>query len=253
MVLNVGMPVTQHDRRQTLRRRLRLAIQAARDGAHDRLPSERKLSEDLGASRGLVRSLLAELETEGLLQRRGQSGWILTGQSLSEPNNSVIGFSEMGRMYGYVTSSEVKSSHIRLAREAEIIRMRLAPLSRVWVLVRLRALDGRPVSLEEVVMPTEQAADLPTLDLTDRSLFAELEGRNVLVSRIDVTIEAEVASASSGELLHLQRNDPVLAQRELGYDQFGRELFLCRAIYRADSYSFRTTLTSRGLASGAKR
>lgn len=245
--------MTQHDRRQALRRRLRLAIQAARDSAHDRLPSERKLSEDLGASRGLVRSLLAELEAAGMLQRRGQSGWILTGQSLSEPKNSVIGFSEMGRMYGYVTSSEVKSSHIRLAREAEVMRMRLAPLSRVWVLVRLRALDERPVSLEEVVMPAEQAGDLPTLDLTDRSLFEELQERNVLVSRIDVTIEAEVASNPMAELLNLKSSDPVLAQRELGYDQFGRELFLCRATYRADSYSFRTTLTSRGLASGVKR
>jgi len=247
------MPVTQHDRREALRRRLRLAVQSARDNAHDRLPSERKLAEDLGASRGLVRSLLEELETAGLLQRRSQSGWILTGQSLSEPKNSVIGFSEMGRMYGYATSSEVKNSHIRLAREAEVLRMRLAPLSRVWVLRRVRALDDRPVSLEEVVMPTAQAGDLPTLDMTDRSLFEELQKRNVVVSRVDVTIEAEVAPNFLAELLKLKLSDPVLAQREIGFDQFGRELFLCRAAYRADSYRFRTTLTSRGQASGVKR
>lgn len=242
------MAENQKERRDALLRQLRTTALAVQESGHDRMPPERKLAADLGISRGLLRSLLTELEGAGLLRRRNQSGWLLARRSLSEPNNSVIGFSEMGRMYGYEAGSRVLGSVVRQATESELLRLRLAPLSRVWVLTRARSLDQRPVSLEEVVIPFVRARELQVLDMTDRSLFAELHSLGTVVSRVDVSIEARTASSAACEVLGLEPGSPVLSQRELAFDQFGGELYLCRATYRADSYSFRTTLTRRGQA-----
>lgn len=233
------------DRRGLLLAQLRQLITHSRERGANKLPAERRLAEELQASRGLIRTLLGELAAEGLVQAMPQSGWLITGQALSEPNNSLIGFSEMGRLYGYEPHSDVLESSIRLGDESEITRLRIAPLSRVWVLRRLRRLDERPVSVEQVVLPLEMAGDLPKRDMTNRSLIADLEEFGVLVTRTDVTIEAQVAGPSLAPFLDLQVGAPVLTQREVAFDQYGRELFLGHADYRSDSYRFRSTLTRK--------
>lgn len=239
------MASIQRQRRDSSLAALRQEVTAARERGLDRLPAERQLAEDLQVSRGLVRSLLGELAKEGLVQAMPQSGWLLTGQALSEPNNALIGFSQMGRLYGYEPQSEVLESSVRLVHESEAPRLRVPPMSRVWTLRRLRRLDALPVSVEQVVLPLDLVGHLPTRDMTNRSLLADLEAIGVLVTRTDVTIEAQVAGPSLALFLQLDSGAPVLTQREIAYDQFGREVFLGHADYRSDSYRFRSTLTRR--------
>lgn len=239
------MAETRAHHRHELLSQLRSRILASAAEGRTRLPSERALAGELAVSRGALRSALTELAGEGLLQPKAQSGWHLSGRTISEPNNTVIGFTEMSRLFGHEPRSRVLKSGVRLARETEVACLRLSPVSQVWVIKRLRFLGSRPTSLEEVVMAADRAGDLTDLDMTDRSLFTELGRRGIEVSRTDVVVEAEVADESNATLLDLQPGSPLLTQHETSYDQHGRELFLCYAQYRADSYRFRSTLTRR--------
>lgn len=96
-----------------------------------------------------------------------------------------------------------------------------------------------------MVLPLSSVGDLPARDMTNRSLLEDLGSIGVLVTRTDVTIEAQVAGPSLALFLQLDRGAPVLTQRETAYDQFGREVFLGHADYRSDSYRFRSTLIRR--------
>lgn len=232
--------------REALLDQLRGVVANAREAGCERLPAERTLAASLQVSRGTLRRALEDLAREGLVQARPQSGWMLTGQALSEPAHALIGFSEMGQLYGYEPHGEVLASVVRLAHPAEESRLGLGPLSRVWELRRRRLLGRRPVSVETVVLALSLADGLPDIDFTDRSLLADLDARGIRVTRTDVIVQAALADQSDGALLDLEVGDAVLTQDEVAFDQFGREVFLCHAVYRADSYRFRSTLTRRG-------
>lgn len=235
----------QRQQHEALLQRLREVVGEARDAGRQRLPAERQLAASLQVSRGTLRRALEDLAREGLVQARPQSGWLLTGQALSEPAHALIGFSQMGELYGYEPHGEVLGSLVRLADPSEEARLGLAPLSRVWVLRRRRLLGRQPVSIEEAVLSLALVDGLPGLDFTDRSLLADLDARGIRVTRTDVIVQAALVDAADGALLDLPVGAAVLTQDEVAFDQFGREVFLCHAVYRADSYRFRSTLTRR--------
>jgi GntR family transcriptional regulator len=208
----------------------------------DRLPPERALAQTLGVSRGRIRRLLQNLAEEGLVVAKAQSAWRVSGQTISEPSQTLVGFSEMAAMYGYAAHSEVLSATTRLANGNEPRQLRLNELDRVYELVRRRYLDSRPVSVENIVIPLELAGNIPLLDFTDRSLFNELAVNGVDVRRTDAVVEAIEAPAHVAALLNLDVGAPILFQQEAGFDSYGRPLFLGHAHYRGDSYRFRSTL-----------
>ena len=217
----------------------------------DRLPPERVLAQQLGVSRGLVRRLLQQLADEGLVVSKPQSAWRASGRSISEPSQTLVSFTEMATMYGYVPHTEVLSTTTRLASADESRQLRLQELDPVFELVRRRHLDTRPVSVETVVLPISLAGDLPSRDLTDRSLFVELAANGVEVRRTDAVVEAAAAPAHVSSLLGIQERSPVLLQQESSFDSIGRPLFLGQAYYRADSYRFRSTLWRKPQATPA--
>jgi GntR family transcriptional regulator/MocR family aminotransferase len=69
-----------------LERELRQAIRSQRLTPGERLPSSRKLAQELGVSRGLVQECYAQLLAEGFLSARGGSGTrVAAGASLPAP------------------------------------------------------------------------------------------------------------------------------------------------------------------------
>jgi GntR family transcriptional regulator len=221
---------------------LRALVGSIAYGNDDRLPPERTLAHTLGVSRGRIRRLLQELADEGLIVSKPQSAWRVSGPAISEPSQTLVGFSEMAAMYGYNAHGEVLSAITRLANGNEPRQLRLNELDRVFELNRRRYLNERPVSIETIVIPLELAGDLPSLDFTDRSLFQELATSGIDIRRTDAVVEAIAAPAHIATLLNLEPGAPVLCQQEAGFDSYGRPLFLGQAHYRGDSYRFRSTL-----------
>lgn len=197
------MAKNRADHRQLLLAHLRSVVATASSDGLSRLPAERVLAADLGVSRGALRSLLACLADEGLLQPRAQSGWHINSATISEPSQTLVGFTEMSRLHGHEPRARVLSSVVRLCRDSEATRLRIPNPSKVWMLRRLRYLGEQPTSLEEVVMPCSRAADLTQIDMSDESLFAALSQRGIEVSRTDVVVDAEVADATLANILDL--------------------------------------------------
>jgi len=218
-------------------------ITAGRWGAGARLPSERTLAEELGVGRTVLRRALAGLVEAGLVESASPRGWVVVGQHLSEGPNALRSFSESALERGLVPGSTILVQVVRPATFDEAEVLGLAPAADVVEIERLRTLDGVPVAVHSVTVPSRLAPGLADHDLTDASLYDVLgELYDLVLGRCDYTLQAEAASPRVADLLDVPAGSPVLVGHEVTVDRDERALSHGRVTYRGDAYRFRASL-----------
>jgi DNA-binding GntR family transcriptional regulator len=210
----------------------------------DRLPSERRMCDELGVSRATVRRALEELVTDGLIAGRGRGSFV-TGNALVEPRGALMSLSELGRSRGLVASARVLSADVRPATIDEAETLAIAPGAALFALRRLRMLDGMPISLDGNRVPLRLAPSLPDVDFSSASLYEVLEDGGHRPVRADYDVEARGADADEAELLGLEVGQPVLFTTTVAFDEGGQIVDIGRTVYRADRYRFQATLMRR--------
>src|SRR4051794_8834690 len=224
----------------------RLAEEIEGGGLHpgDRLPSERWLCDELGVSRATVRRAIEELVSDGLLEWRGRGSYVC-GQAIAEPRGTLMSLSELGRSRGLAASARVLHAGTRPATIDEADAFGVAPGAALFVLRRLRMLDGMPISLDDNRIPLRLAPELPDVDFTVASLYDELERGGRRLVRADYDVEARTADPQEAELLDLSPGAPVLFTSTVAFDDAGQIVDVAGTVFRADRYRFQATLTRR--------
>jgi GntR family transcriptional regulator len=227
----------------TVYRRLGEAIRRGIYAPGTRLPGERDLAEQLGVSRVTLRVALERLETEQALSRSAQRGWFVPRPTVGEPPSTLQSFTEMARLRGLHATATVLEQSVRSATFEEATRLAIAPGAGVLTIVRLRGMDGTPVCVDSNVLPLALAAPLVDADLTDQSLYENLEVRcGVSIDRSAYTVQAEAATAEMAPLLQIPQGSPVLIGREVAYTFEGHPVLLGLNTYRGDAYRFEADL-----------
>ncbi|MGW3513064.1 GntR family transcriptional regulator [Streptomyces sp. NPDC000994] len=207
------------------------------------LPGERALAQRVGVSRSSLRQALALLEDEGRVHSSPQRGWFVATDVVSEPPSVLKSFTDIARARGLTATARLLRREVRPAGYEESARLRIAPAAEVLEIVRVRGLDDVPVCLDTTVLVRSRARALEDADLTDRSLFAELEARaGVRVMHSTYTARADGAQPLEAELLRVPPGTPVLVGEEVTYDQSDTPVLLGRAVYRGDAYRLEATL-----------
>lgn len=130
------------------------------DGA--RLPPEREMAEELDVAVGTLRKALAEVEAKGLLERVQGSGNYVR----HKPHvDSVYAFFRLELLKGGGLPTAEVLSVDRLPKPAAFARLGGDPDGHR--IVRLRALDGVEIALEEIWLDGGQCADVAMSDLSD--------------------------------------------------------------------------------------
>ncbi len=209
----------------------------------DRLPAERTLCGRLSVSRATVRRALAELVADGVVEASVGRGSFVSGGPLSEPPNALMSFSDLGRARGLEPTARVLSAGSRPATFEEAEAFGIVPGADVFVLERLRLLDGLPVAVDRSRLPVTRAPALGTADFTQASVYATLDSAGISPTRAEFTGEAVRARAEDAALLELAVGDPVLVTRTTSRDESNRVVELAETVYRADRYRFTATLT----------
>jgi GntR family transcriptional regulator len=202
------------------------------------LPSERRLSEELGISRVTVRRALDLLAREGRLQRQ-QGALTQVVSRVQKSLSTVTGFSEELQARGSTPGHRWISRQTVLPTPSEAMFLGLLSSDPVVRLVRIRTADGQPLAIERATIPQ---AFLPSGELVEKSLYATLRTLGYGPVRGAQRIRAGLMSQVEAEFLEAEAGDPLLIIERRCYLGDGRAVEFTETRYNGALYDFLTDI-----------
>jgi len=197
------------------------------------IPSERRLSSDLGVSRLTLRAAVEDLVRDGFLVRRHGSGTFVSHPKIAQ-QLTLTSFSEDMRRRGMVPGS--RTLHLQeIHAGADLGRaLNVSPATRV-------------VRIEILHVPQPFVPGL-TRELLENvgSFYELLEQRYgvVIVSGIQ-TIEPTVTDEEESALLGVPLHSPAFLFERTSQAADGRTVEFVRSVYRGDRYRLVAELSQR--------
>ncbi len=217
------------------------------------LPGEQALAATHNVSRITVRRALAELEREGLIDRRRGAGTFVNPRDVAKP---VI--ADLADVLKNLVAMG-KTTDVRLLAfgyldpAAPIVEaLRLAPGERTQRSVRVRIIDDMPFSYLTTHVPERIGVTYSEPELASQPLLTLLERSGVSVDRATQEISAVLASPEVAGALDVDIGSPLIALTRVVYDDRDRGVEHLYALYRPDRYAFRMDLERTGAGGGRR-
>lgn len=213
-----------------------------------RLPSEYDLAEEFGVSRLTVRKAVDTLITSKILVKDpGKGTYVMSDSKSNKVQSGRMGlqsFTESAKAYGKTSQTEVLKFNPLLNPSEDIqkkLKLKESLHPEVDELVRRRFWDDEPMTIEDIVIPHKYIKDYQASDF-NQSLF-EILGKSVEIAYSKQEIEAILVDEKIAKLLNVKKGDPLMCVKSVTYTADAKPIFYDTSYYRADKYTFRTTLT----------
>lgn len=201
-----------------------------------RLPSEEALRVRFGVSRVTVRLALAELEREGLVDRRKAKGTFTRGKQVRHALDTLRSFHESLKLQGF-------RAEMRLIRTAAISHADEDATSLGFQVERLHLADGKPIAVGLSRLPSS-LKNLDWAALADRPLYAVFEDAlDVKLQRAEFAVGVGVAGAEIADLLNIAAGQPLLTLERSSFD--ARGLCVDRTTFHIRPERYQFTIASR--------
>lgn len=179
-----------------------------------KVPSERELSTQFGASRMTMRKAVDLLVTRGVLERRGTSGTYIPQKLFARPlsHDVPFGISEVANERGKTSGSKLLYFERQPADEEAAAKLELSVGESVILICRQRTVDDIPVCVELIQIPAKFVPGLSATDVVENtSLYELFTERYGIEHRIgDSKIGVSWLTSNEAELLDLPPDSPVL-------------------------------------------
>jgi GntR family transcriptional regulator len=219
------------------------SIKSGKYRPHQRLPSERELSDTYRVSRMTVRQALLDLAREGAIYTRVGKGTFVAEPKIEQRLSGVTGFTQEVRSRGGRPASRVLEAAVVAAPPDASAALRLAAGAHVIVLSRIRLADDMPLALETAFLPHALFPGLLSHDFAATSLYDVLErSYNLTLVQAEQTIEAALAAPREIDLLQIVPPAAVLKMCRLTQTSDGVLVEYVQSVYRGDRYKFHSTL-----------
>lgn len=229
---------------QQLQATLRAQIESGQLRTHERLPSERDLSEQFGVSRMTVRQALDALAQQGLIYGKVGKGTFVSEPKIDQQLVALTGFSEEMQRRGQASSSRVIKAAILAATKDIANALQIEPKTKVFNLIRVRLTNGAPLAIENGYLPAHLCPEISTHDFARESLYDILRNQyGWRLVRAQQTVEARLANEDEIELLDLRKPAPILAIERITMVEQGFPIEYVRSAYRGDRYKFSAMLS----------
>lgn len=217
---------------------LRRQILAAELLVGQPLPSEARLCEQWGASRGTVRQALAALRAEGLVGGGRGAPPVVRSQQLSQPFETFLSFTRWAATVGRTPGQRTVEVARRPARIESADALGLDEGDPVIEVLRLRLLDSEPAMLERSCFPIHIGASLLHADLDTHSLYDTLLASGVVLVAAHHVFDAVAADETDARLLGVAFGSPLLRERRHATSSSGETLEYSDDRYRSDLVTF---------------
>ena len=202
-----------------------------------RIPPEHELEQLYQVSRVTVRRALAELTSQGLLERKQGKGTFVAMPKGRMKMKNLHSFHDSCRINKVKPSTDVVHVKETAATPADAEELNLKAGSRVLEILRVRRADGVPVVLERNRFSMGYAW-LQDQDLKG-SLFALLREYGVEPRLAMHDISLRFAGPEEAELLEVEEGAPLVRLHEVIYDHRGRPMHNSVQMIRGDRFVFR--------------
>lgn len=223
---------------QRIQNTIRARIESGQLKPGDAVDSERELAKLHHVSLMTARHALAELQREGLVERRRGAGTFVAPPKIHF--NKLTSFTEDVSGRGLSPHSRILTLGVIDNSNDVAARLALPAGSRLLVIDRIRQAANQPFALETCYLPAERFARLADAPLDRASLFAILEREyRLTLAHADEEIDATAADARTADLLSVAKGEPLLRIRQVIYSTQGQALFFVHGLYRSDRYNLR--------------
>ena len=202
----------------------------------DEVSSERELARIHKVSLMTARHALAELEREGMVERRRGAGTFVAPPKIHF--NRLMSYTEL--MAGRSLTSRSKLISLQTVEDEQEIAARLALPNggRLLRLERLRQGGEEPFALEICYMSAESFPGLNRAALERGSLFMILEHEfGVELAYADEEIDATAADTRMAKLFSVPKGAPLLRVRQVIYSGKGLPIIYMLGLYRSDRHN----------------
>lgn len=222
-----------------LKEKVRELIESGELKPGDSLPSEFRLSEQLGISRLVVHRALRELVTEGLLIRIRARGtfvapsmkhrFMVTGPLFSITEDLSIDALE--------PSNRILQQEVITANEDVWKCLKVTENSKVIHIQNLRLAKGLPFSIEEMYLSCDRFPSMANLDLNNRSIYQTLEKIYAAhPQEAQDVISADSATRDEARLLGINTGAPVMRVTRTSSDRSGQPVEYSKIVFHAGRY-----------------
>jgi GntR family transcriptional regulator len=200
------------------------------------IPSERRLSTELGISRLTVRAAIDDLVREGYLVRRQGSGTFVSEPKIAQ-QLTLTSFSEDMRRRGMIPGS--RTVELREIHAGALLgrALNVSPGARVVLIKRLRLADGETMAIETLHVPAPVVPGLTPQELENASFYELLHDRyGIVIASGLQTIEPTVTNEEESALLGVPLHSPAFLFERTSRTAEGETVEFVRSVYRGDRY-----------------
>lgn len=191
-----------------------LASGALKSGS--KLPSERRLQQTFQSTRTTVREALTRLEAEGLIYSQNRRGWFVTPQKLKWYPAKKVNFNNIAIQQGFKPETHVISLTPPV-NDNEISRSHFSGKP-IYELQRVRALNHRPIMIEQIYCESERFPNLESQPLNSSITSVMSQNYHVEVSSEQCAIHVTVLPDDMAGLLEKNSGAPCLKVYRARYD-----------------------------------
>lgn len=203
------------------------------------IPKEFDLMEEYDCSRDTVRKALSMLAQNGYIQKTKRKGSIVLDRERYEfPISGVVSFKELAQNMGTKSETIVTCLELMEPDASMKIKLNLKEKDRVWMVERVRKIDGERIILD---LDFFNASIVPSLtkEIAQNSLYEYIEQElHLKIGYANKEITCQEVSENDQHLLDLQQYQMVVNVDSYTYLSDTRVFQFTRSRHRPDKFRF---------------
>lgn len=183
------------------------------------IPNEARLGDLFKVSRITVRRAVADLEAEGLVEKKQGLGTFVRQDLPPQRPAATLGFVDSLRKQAQATQVTVLNLHARAEPPPVVaLQLQLEPGERAVHAERLRSTEGHPAMITDAWVPERLGKGITRAKLQKKALYEILMSQGVRFGRVVQEITAVPADPHYARLLNVEVGSPLLRMTRLLYD-----------------------------------
>ena len=201
----------------------------------DKLPPERALSEEFSITRITVRQALGRMEAEGLIFREERKGWFVSPPRICYDPTADSSFS------GFIARQGRTAGTVILSKQQIVASPWLSDLlacdvgDPVFVINRLRSVDGRSILVEQIHIKANRCPGLLECSLDQSLSDLLMEKYNIIEHRTRITMRSTALPDIPAKALGVTVGTPSLYISRVILDQYNEVIELDQEFWRHDA------------------